>query len=75
MAKHLGYYLERTRQRTIQINNCGEYRLINPFHSLVVLGERFDACLAEIADLEQGPPPFSPRTRIWYSRMHAALSG
>jgi hypothetical protein len=49
-AQSRGYRVEKSRQRMIHIDNRGEYRLIDPFHNLIVLGERYDASLGEIAD-------------------------
>jgi hypothetical protein len=49
-AQSHGYRVEKSRQRMIHINNHGEYRLIDPFQNLIVLGERYDASLGEIAE-------------------------
>ena len=49
-AQRKGYMVRRSRQRTNvpNINNCGEFRLIDADCNLIVLGERFDATLEEI---------------------------
>ena len=46
-AKRPGYRVEKSRERTIHSNNQGAFQLINE-RNYVVLGDRYDASLAEI---------------------------
>jgi hypothetical protein len=43
-----GFRIEKSRQQR-HLNNCGEYMLIENNRNLVVLGERYDATLEDIA--------------------------
>ena len=49
-ARKLGYVIRKSRSRSIHEDNLGKYALVNKDSNSVVLGERFDATLEEIAD-------------------------
>jgi hypothetical protein len=49
-ARVRGYSIHKSRDRSIHSNNRGEYMLIAIDRNAVVLGDRFDASLADIAD-------------------------
>jgi hypothetical protein len=49
-ARKLGYAIHKSRSRSIHEDNLGGYALVNEDSNLVVLGERFDASLEEIAE-------------------------
>jgi hypothetical protein len=54
-ARRAGYAVQRSRQQFLHLNNRGQYRLLNARTNFVVLGERFDATLADIdAFLDDG---------------------
>jgi hypothetical protein len=47
-ARKLGYAIHKSRSRSIREDNLGRYALVK--EDSVVLGERFDASLEEIAE-------------------------
>ena len=49
-ARKLGYTIHKSRSRTINEDNLGKYALVKENSNSVVLGERFDASLEEIAE-------------------------
>jgi len=49
-ARKLGYAIHKSRSRSIHEDNLGRYALVKEDSNLVVLGERFDASLEEIAE-------------------------
>jgi hypothetical protein len=49
-ARKLGYAIYKSRSRSIHEDNFGRYALVKEDSNLVVLGERFDASLEEIAE-------------------------
>ena len=49
-ARKLGYAIHKSRSRSIHEDNLGKYALVREDSNLVVLGERFDASLEEIAE-------------------------
>jgi hypothetical protein len=49
-ARKLGYSIHKSRLRSISEDNFGKYALVNENDKSVVLGERFDASLEEIAE-------------------------
>ena len=49
-ARRLGYAIHKSRSRTINEDNLGKYALVKEDNYSVVLGERFDASLEEIAE-------------------------
>ena len=49
-ARKLGYAIHKSRSRSIHEDNLGRYALVKENSNLVVLGERFDASLEEIAE-------------------------
>jgi hypothetical protein len=49
-ARKLGYAIHKSRSRSIHEDNLGRYALVKDDNNLVVLGERFDASLEEIAE-------------------------
>ena len=49
-ARKLGYSIHKPRSRTINEDNFGKYALVKEDNYSVVLGERFDASLEEIAE-------------------------
>jgi len=49
-ARKLGYAIRKSRSRSINEDNLGKYALVKEDYSDVVLGERFDATLEEIAE-------------------------
>jgi hypothetical protein len=49
-ARKLGYAIHKSRSRSIHEDNLGRYALVKEDSNLVVLGERFDASLDEIAE-------------------------
>jgi hypothetical protein len=49
-ARKLGYSIHKSRSRTINEDNLGKYALVKEHDNSVVLGERFDAALEEIAE-------------------------
>jgi hypothetical protein len=49
-ARRLGYAIHKSRSRSIHEDNLGRYALVKEDSNLVVLGERFDASLEEIAE-------------------------
>jgi hypothetical protein len=48
-ARRAGYIVRKSRCG-INMDNAGEFRLVDAHKNLVVLGERFDATLDEILD-------------------------
>jgi hypothetical protein len=48
-ARKLGYAIRKSRSRSIHEDNLGQYALVKEDSNDVVLGERFDASLEEIA--------------------------
>lgn len=48
LNKH-GYSLRRSR-KPIDINNLGEYMIVDTFSNSVAAGSRFDLSLADVAD-------------------------
>lgn len=48
-ARRLGYSIHKSRSRSIHEDNLGKYALVKD-DNYVVLGERFDASLEEIAE-------------------------
>jgi hypothetical protein len=49
-ARKLGYSIHKSRLRSINEDNLGKYALVKKDGNSVVLGERFDASLEEIAE-------------------------
>jgi hypothetical protein len=49
-ARKLGYSIHKSRSRSIDEDNLGKYALVKEDSKNVVLGERFDASLEEIAE-------------------------
>jgi hypothetical protein len=49
-ARKLGYAIHKSRSRSIHEDNLGKYALVKEDSNYVVLGERFDASLEEIAE-------------------------
>jgi hypothetical protein len=49
-ARKFGYAIHKSRSRSIHEDNLGRYALVKEDSNLVVLGERFDASLEEIAE-------------------------
>jgi hypothetical protein len=49
-ARKLGYSIHKSRSRSINEDNLGKYALVREDSKSVVLGERFDASLEEIAE-------------------------
>jgi hypothetical protein len=49
-ARKLGYAIHKSRSRSIHEDNLGNYALVKEDSNEVVLGERFDATLEQIAD-------------------------
>jgi hypothetical protein len=49
-ARRLGYAIHKSRSRSVHEDNLGKYALVEAKSSDVVLGERFDASLEDIAD-------------------------
>lgn len=49
-ARKLGYSIHKSRLRSISEDNLGRYALVKENDKSVVLGERFDASLEEIAE-------------------------
>ena len=45
----LGYAIHKSRARSIHEDNLGKYALVRKDSNSVVMGERFDASLEEIA--------------------------
>jgi hypothetical protein len=50
LARKLGYSIHKSRLRSINEDNLGKYALVKKDSNSVVLGERFDASLEEIAE-------------------------
>jgi hypothetical protein len=48
-ARKLGYAIHKSRSRSVHEDNLGKYALVKEDSNDVVLGERFDASLEEIA--------------------------
>jgi len=48
-AKRLGYSVSKSRDRSVHSNNVGQFMLCDD-RNTVVLGDRFDASLQDIAD-------------------------
>ncbi|WP_454619585.1 hypothetical protein [Bradyrhizobium cenepequi] len=48
-ARKLGYAIHKSRSRSIDEDNHGQYALVKEDSNCVVLGERFDASLEDIA--------------------------
>jgi hypothetical protein len=48
-ARKLGYAIRKSRSRSVHEDNLGQYALIKEDNNEVVLGERFDATLKDIA--------------------------
>ncbi len=49
-ARKLGYSIHKSRARTLSEDNFGKYALVKADGKSIVLGERFDASLEEIAE-------------------------
>jgi hypothetical protein len=49
-ARKLGYSIHKSRLRSIDEDNLGKYALVRKDGNSVVLGERFDASLDDIAE-------------------------
>ena len=49
-ARRLGYAIHKSRSRSIHEDNLGNYALVKEDGNQVVLGERFDATLEQIAE-------------------------
>ena len=49
-ARKLGYSIDKSRLRSINEDNLSKYPLVKEDNNSVVLGERFDASLEEIAE-------------------------
>jgi hypothetical protein len=49
-ARKLGYSIHKSRLRSINEDNLGKFALVKEDSNSVVLGERFDASLEEIAE-------------------------
>ena len=54
-ANRAGYVMRKSRSMT-SLDNRGEYMLIEANHNLIVLGQRFDATLGDIADFIDNCP-------------------
>jgi hypothetical protein len=52
LARRMGYSVRRSRQRANvpNIDNLGQFRLVDAERNLIILGERFDATLDDIED-------------------------
>ena len=48
-ARKLGYSVHKSRLRSINEDNLSKYPLVKEDNNSVVLGERFDASLEEVA--------------------------
>lgn len=49
-ARARGYFIHKSRDRSIHSNNHGEYMLVEADRNIVILGERFNASLDEISE-------------------------
>lgn len=49
-ARKLGYSIRKSRLRSTNEDNLGKYALVKEDSNSVILGERFDASLEEIAE-------------------------
>jgi hypothetical protein len=49
-AETRGYSIHKSRDRSIHGNNLGEYMLVDAERNAVILGDRYNASLDEIAD-------------------------
>jgi hypothetical protein len=51
-ARRMGYSVRRSRQRANvpNLNNLGQFRLVDADRNCIVLGERFDATLDDIEE-------------------------
>ena len=49
-ARKLGYAIHKSRSRSIHEDNLGRYALVKEDSNRIVLRERFDASLEEIAE-------------------------
>ena len=49
-ARKLGYSIHKSRSRSVNEDNFGKYALVKEDSKSVILGERFDASLEEIAE-------------------------
>ena len=49
-ARKLGYSIHKSRSRSVNEDNLGKYALVKEDSRNVVLGERFDASLEEVAE-------------------------
>lgn len=49
-ARRLGYAIHKSRSRSIHEDNLGKFALVREKSNDVVLGERFDASLEDIAE-------------------------
>jgi hypothetical protein len=49
-ARKLGYAIHKSRSRSIHEDNLGKYALVKEDSNSVLLGERFDSSLEEIAE-------------------------
>jgi hypothetical protein len=49
-ARARGYLIHKSRDRSIQSSNLGEYMLVETDRNLVILGDRFNASLDEISE-------------------------
>ncbi len=61
-ARRQGYAIHKSRSRSIHEDNLGKYALVRETNNDVVLGERFDASLDEIAEylVPGGAAPVRP---------------
>ena len=50
MAKRLGLVIQKSRVRTIHLDDIGEYMIIDLYGNYVVAGERFDCSLDDVED-------------------------
>lgn len=43
-----GYSLEKSRKRVLSCDDCGGYRIVDPYYNRVECGERFDMSLEDV---------------------------
>ena len=48
LAVRRGFVIRKSREHTLHLHNCGQFRLVNVNNNMVVLGENFDANLDSI---------------------------
>lgn len=58
-AKRKGYRVTKSRQKSTNANNWGDYMLVDANHNTVIMGQNYDAALEDIASfLEDAPRTF-----------------